>query len=126
MEATASADEQNATAHQTDVDTQSAAPAVAPAPQPAVASPALDNVTAHQAKQTASRWRVVQEERDDSEAEESRNESLQLLQQKPADFQQEKKTILDEINKNTKVGDVTHKTLKLSQHGITMQRHVYM
>ena len=54
---------------------------------------------------------MVQEERDDSEAEESRNESLQLLQQKPADFQQEKKTILDEINKNTKVGDVTHKTL---------------
>ena len=111
METTASAGEQNPTARQTDVDTQSAAPAIAPASQPAVPSPATDNVTAHQAKQVASRWRVVQEERDDSEAEESRNESLQLLQQKPADFQQEKKTILDEINKNTKVGDVTHKTL---------------
>ena len=107
MEATASADEQNATAHQTDVHTQSAAPATAPSPQRAAPSPAT-NVTAHQAKQVASRWRVVQEERDDSEAEESRNESLQLLQQKPADFQQEKKTILDEINKNTKVGDVTY------------------
>ena len=113
MEATASADEQKPTAQQTDVDTHPAAPAIAAAPQPAVASPAPNNVTAHQAKQVASRWRVVQEERDDSEAEESRNESLQLLQQKPADFQQEKKTILDEINKNTKVGDVTY-TLRCS------------